>query len=254
MALKDSPVWPVWQEFKKLAHSLLYESKSACLLCETLVVDDRVFCRECESIYFYPELERCRGCGKIGASQGICKDCADGKGPAELSKVVAWGHYTGAWREFIQGVKFKAQPYLLKRISKPLGDFAIKHLPPPNFLVPVPMYPERLAQRGFNQAELIASLLHWELGIPLWDKLERIHFTTPQVGLGRKERLKNLESAFRINASLQSVKLIKGSKVWLVDDVLTTGATLEHCAKELKKVGVAEVYGLVLAAGMEKGN
>jgi competence protein ComFC len=243
-----------WQEFKEIAHSLLNENIRVCNVCEKPLVKSNIFCEECQAEFFYPELQRCMHCGKIGVRQRLCRDCAEGKGPTELVKVAAFGHYTGAWREFVQGIKFKAQPYLLKKISSALADYAMMHLPPPNYLVPVPMHKERLAERGFNQAEVIASLLHWELGIPLWRRLERVQATTPQVGLGRKERLHNLEKAFQIKASPQELKQIKGAIVWIVDDVITTGATMDHCAKELKRGGVTEVYGFVLAAGMEKGN
>lgn len=243
----------LWRDLKELAKSLLYEKKGVCLLCDTSIAKNKTFCLECEEAYFHPELHRCFRCGKlIRVEQEVCGDCSEGKGPAELDKVVAWGHYTGAWREFIQAVKFKSQPYLLKKIGSSLADFAIQHLPVPNYLIPVPMHSERLAERGFNQASAIASLLHWQLGIPLWEGLDRVQPTTPQVGLSRQERLHNLERAFQISSELREHKQIHGAKVWLIDDVTTTGATLEHCAKELKKGGVKQVYGLVLAAGLDK--
>ncbi|WP_019851483.1 ComF family protein [Desulfitobacterium sp. PCE1] len=241
----------LWQDMKDLARALFYEKSSTCLLCETYVSGGQVFCDDCKQAYFYPDLNRCTHCGKLLESpHKKCEDCTEGRGPKGMDQVVAWGHYTGAWREFIQDVKFKFQPYLLKRLGQPLGEFALCHLPPPNILVPVPMHDERLGERGFNQAAVIASLLHWELGIPLWEGLARVQPTTPQVGLSRKERLHNLESAFQMPSSAQSQ--IHGAKVWLIDDVTTTGATLEHCSKVLKRGGAAHVYGLVLAAGLEK--
>ncbi|AGA70798.1 putative amidophosphoribosyltransferase [Desulfitobacterium dichloroeliminans LMG P-21439] len=239
-----------WQHLKDLAHSLLYEKQTTCLLCDAPVTGSQVFCGPCESAYFYPGLRRCGHCGKlIEGNVEECQDCAQGRGPKGLNQVVAWGHYTEAWRELIQDVKFKSQPYLLKRLSQPLAEFAIHHLPPPDVLVPVPMHGERLAERGFNQAAAIASLLHWELKIPIWEGLQRVRATTPQVGLSRQERLHNLEGVFRMTPEQ---KCIQGARIWLIDDVATTGATLEHCAKELRKNGAEEVYGLVLAAGMEK--
>lgn len=238
------------EAIKLLAHSLLYEKQSTCLLCDAHVKAGQVFCGDCEQMYFRPELNRCSHCGKlIESNHRECSDCAEGRGPKGIDQVVAWGHYTGAWREFIQNIKFRSQPYLLKRLSYPWADFALRHLPPPNYIVPVPMHGDRLAERGFNQAVAIASLLHWELGIPLWEGLQRVQSTTPQVGLGRRERLQNLESAFQILSSPETQKEIYGARVWLIDDVTTTGATLEHCSKELKRNGASHVYGLVLAGG-----
>ena len=78
-----------------------------------------------------------------------------------------------------------------------------------------------------------------------------MHFTVPQVGLNRSERLHNLTGAFQV-VNPENERAIRGARIWLVDDVTTTGATLEACAQELKRKGAAEVYGLTLAAGLEQ--
>ena len=242
----------LWTDLKELTQSLLYEKQRNCLLCDTPIIEGKEICPLCEQNYFHPELGRCVHCGKLIPQDHIeCKDCDEGRGPKGLDKVVAWGHYTGAWREFIQAVKFKSQPYRLKRIAQPLATWAIDKLPPPNFLVPVPMHLERIAERGFNQAAGIASLLHWELGIPLLEVLERTSITVPQVGLSRSERLQNLRGAFYV-PSHDNVRRIRGARIWIIDDVTTTGTTLEACATELKQSGAKEVFGLTLAAGLEK--
>ncbi len=252
MPLTRTPT--LWNNLKELAQSLLYEKQRTCLLCDTRITEGKEICPLCEQSYFHPELGRCVHCGKLIPQDHIeCKDCQEGRGPKGLDKVVAWGHYTGAWREYIQAVKFKSQPYRLKRIAQPLADWTIKKLPPPDFLVPVPMPQERLAERGFNQATGIASLLHWELGIPLIEALERTGLTVPQVGLSRSERLHNLNGAFKVTA-LKDARLIHGARIWIVDDVTTTGATLEACASELRQRGARELFGLTLAAGIEKGS
>jgi len=241
----------IWNDLKETALSFLYEEQKGCLLCESVAAAGTVICPDCIQKYFHPELGRCHQCGKlIPHSQAKCKDCRDGIGPKGLDQVAAWGHYSGAWREWIQAVKFKAQPYKLKRIARPLADWAIRILPPPHYLVSVPMHFERLAERGFNQAAVIASLLHWELGIPILDVLERTSITSPQVGLNRKERLHNLDGVFQV-VNPRNLQAVRGAKIWLVDDVTTTGATFEACAAALKEKGAEEVLGLALAAGME---
>lgn len=176
-----------------------------------------------------------------------CIDCEAGKGPKNLTKVIAWGHYTGAWKDFIWSLKFKAQPFLMKEIAVPFIEWVVNELPLVDGVVPVPMYAARLAERGFNQAEVIASLLHGELGLPLLTSLERIRMTPSQVQLSRWERLKNLENAFRVS----NPALLKGKSVCLVDDVTTTGATLEACAQAMLESGAQKVYALCLAAGLE---
>lgn len=244
----------VWgTDFKEILQSLLYEQHNNCVLCGSPINTEATpICLTCEKSYFHPELNRCLTCGKLIPKGRLeCMDCKQGRGPKGLNQVVAWGHYTGEWKKFIQDMKFKAQPYRLKQIGQPLADWVIQRLPPPNLLVPVPMHLERIAERGFNQAAGIASLLHWELGIPILEVLERVHFTVPQVGLRRSDRLHNLKGVFQVVDS-ENERAINGAKIWLVDDVITTGATLEACARELKQKGASEVYGLTLAAGIEE--
>lgn len=247
-----SKLEPIWRELKSFTRSFFYTSAKTCLLCaNSSPIGD--ICSLCQEEYFYPELPRCLNCGKlIPKEEEKCSDCLAGKGPKSLDKVVSLGHYSGAWREFIQNIKYKAQPYQLKKISSYLGNFAIAHLPPSHYLIPVPLHQERLAERGFNQAEEIASLLQWECGIPLYspNPLQRLEKTPSQVGLGREERLKNLKGTIAFLP--EEAEKLRGTRVWLIDDITTTGATLEHCAWELKKMGVKKVFGLVLAAGLEK--
>ncbi|MDA8228460.1 MAG: ComF family protein [Desulfitobacterium hafniense] len=230
---------------KSFTQEILYDSGKPCVLCGKPAGP---VCSDCNDEYFFPQADRCHMCGKIiKKGKHLCDGCTAGHGPKKLSKVTAWGNYEGAWKEFIWAVKFKYQPYRLVEIGKPFSQWALTNLPPVDALVPIPMHFEREAERGFNQAEVIASLLHWELGIPLLKVLERIAPTNPQVGLTRLERLNNLKGV--INLSSNSVQ---GLSLWLIDDVTTTGATLEAGAEALLKGGAKEVYGLCLAAGIEK--
>ncbi|HVJ47986.1 ComF family protein [Desulfitobacterium sp.] len=236
------------ETIRALWQSVLYEKQENCLLCGKA---HGPICPTCEEEFFHPELGRCRDCGKlVSKEQLLCRDCGEGRGPKGLNRVAAWGHYTGAWRDYIQSVKFKSQPYLLREIARPFADWAIRNLPPPDALVPVPMHLERIAERGFNQSSVLASALHWELGIPLIEGLERTTPTTPQVGLNRYDRLHNLSGVFSLSAIGEKWGF-KGRRIWLLDDVVTTGATLESCANVLREWGAEEVYGLTLAAGIQ---
>ena len=107
-------------------------------------------------------------------------------------------------------------------------------------VVPVPLHPRRERMRGFNQARELAR----RLGPPLLEPLVRIRHTVPQVELAADQRHDNLRGAFRIRKRATS---LKGMRVMLVDDVSTTGATLEACAEELKKAGVREIRALTAA-------
>jgi len=235
-----------WKGAVKFTQTLWYEEVQACVFCENR---GAVVCPTCTTDYLHPELGRCSGCGKLIPKQKTrCQDCMAGRGPKYLEQVTAWGHYSGALREYIQNVKFEARPRRLTEIAHPFANWAIRQLPAVDGVVAVPMHSSRLAERGFNQAEVLASALHWELGLPIIEGVERITSTSSQMLLSRHDRLSNLKDAFVV----REPKSFKGRSVWLVDDVTTTGATLEAVAAVLQRSKVRAIYGLCLAAGMEK--
>lgn len=235
-----------WEGAVKLTRALWYQEAQTCVLCGA--VGDLV-CPICTTGYLHPELGRCRGCGKLILKEKTsCLDCEAGRGPRHLDQVTAWGHYSGELRGFIQNVKFEAHPRRLIEIARPFANWAISQLPAVDGVVAVPMHASRLAERGFNQAEVLASVLHWELGLPILEGVERIEPTTSQVFLSRHDRLLNLKDAFAVHEP----EHMTGKSVWLVDDVTTTGATLEAVAEVLRGSGIQAIYGLCLAAGLEK--
>lgn len=232
---------------KEGLYSVWFENEPKCYVCGG---NTGPICLNCQNVYFHPELGRCHSCGKlISPELNNCQDCLENKGPKSLTRVWAWGHYSGDWKKYIWEVKFKAQPRRLGEIGRPLSQWVLRHFPLVDGIVPVPMHPVRLAERGFNQAEVIASLLKWELGLPLIKGLERKLLTVPQIQLTRRDRLQNLEGVFAVKKPQRFL----GLSVWLVDDVITTGSTMEACAGALLKNGARRVYGLCLAAGAEKG-
>ncbi|MEP7162140.1 MAG: ComF family protein [Candidatus Moraniibacteriota bacterium] len=134
-----------------------------------------------------------------------------------------------------------------------LIERALAHnsLPLPDAILPVPLHPRRLRYRGFNQAKLLSDALAQDLTpqleIPILDALlVRTRFTKPQIETKtREERLQNLSGAFAI--ADENKNSLAGKYVWLVDDVATTGSTLEECAKALKLAGARSVWGIVVA-------
>jgi len=149
--------------------------------------------------------------------------------------------------------KFKYKP-LVKELSKTLASLIITHFQlldnKPDFsnftLIPVPLEKKRLKWRGFNQAEELARKLSVFLKIPLINNvLVKIKTTLPQVEFSEEERKENVKGVFLCKNSNQ----IKGKKILLVDDIYTTGATMEECAKVLKEAGAREIIGIVVARG-----
>src|SRR5690606_34711792 len=108
---------------------------------------------------------------------------------------------------------------------------------PVDFLVPVPLHPAREREREFNQAKVLADLLSELSGIPALNALSRVRYTTTQTRLDRRERMENLRGAFELRQTCP----VQSRHLLLVDDVLTTGSTLDECARVLRAAGAASV-------------
>lgn len=148
-------------------------------------------------------------------------------------------------RAVIHAFKYKSRRHLAVPLGGWLADAFERYpeLAQADALVPVPLHPSRLRARGFNQAEELAKVLSNRCGIPVRPLLSRQRKTEAQAKLNKEARAANVEDAFVAERGAG----MKGKKVLLIDDVATTGATLEACALALKHVGVREVNALVLA-------
>jgi len=153
-----------------------------------------------------------------------------------------FGVYEGSLRRLIHLLKYDK----MRPLARPLAACMAKRLGelgPVDVIVPVPLFVLRKWRRGFNQADVLARALSQESGIP-WSRriLRRVRATPPQVGLSHRQRRLNLAGAFAVRG-----EAVRGRNVLLVDDVMTTGATLDACARVLKAAGAARVTGLTAA-------
>lgn len=191
---------------------------------------------------------RCKKYGKGISSfeKEYCYDC----GRTDHSFEYGWAlyHYNEAMRASVSRFKYKNKreykdwyvEELLKRYGKRLQALRA------DVIIPVPLHSSKRRHRGYNQAELIAVGLSRGLGIPMDTRgLRRSLKTVPQKKLGPKERLKNLQRAFRTDK--RYLKRVR--RVILVDDIYTTGSTIEACTRVLKAAGVKEVYFICLCIG-----
>ena len=175
---------------------------------------------------------------------GKCEEMA-------FSLASACGVYEGALRENV--LRLKSQPYISVRLRELLQTTAInlqKKLPSES-IIPVPLHSDRLADRQFNQAEIIAYELGQILGLPVDTvSLVRTHHTEKhRAGMGVRERAHSLEKAFKVRAP----RLIENKAVLLVDDVMTTGSTANEIAQTLLKSGAQSVNVLTLARATVNG-
>jgi competence protein ComFC len=171
------------------------------------------------------------------------------KSKTDLDGVFIIAEYSKFIENYIGDIKYEFYfamiPDLVHVMTKSLaGNFQFRQKVNKSVFTFVPLHPSRERWRGFNQSEKIAISLSQYFQIPCKKLLKKIKNTKHQVGLARKERLRNVQEAFDV---VHGKPL--GTSVIVVDDVMTTGGTLEECAKVLKQEGVKKVYGLVFARG-----
>lgn len=192
--------------------------------------------------------DRCAGCGKHGDL--ICSDCRAKLRPYPEDRFVP-PMLDGASVAFIFEEPLQSAIHSLKydrirRMAAPLGDMLVEYLHrhplDADAMIAVPLHAHRLAERGFNQSELLGRRIQEVSGIPLLTVgLVRCRDTAQQVQLSMAERQKNMRDAF-----LWQHTAPPPARVLLLDDVLTTGATLGACAQALRAAGTREVCGLAL--------
>jgi ComF family protein len=186
----------------------------------------------------------CKKCGTPLVSDVSikCGECLKEEPAFEFAR--SFGLYDNPLRKGINLLKYHGK----KRLSRPLSELLIKAgLPEADIVLPVPLHHRRLRKREFNQSALISKYIAEEIKskfIP--DCLVKVRDTLPQVGLRYKARVKNIKGAFKVRNS----DLIKNRKIILVDDVVTTGATIRECSRTLKKAGAGKIYVVSLAHGM----
>jgi competence protein ComFC len=188
-------------------------------------------------------------CARCGRPQpvavSLCPDCRTGQ--TALASTRAAALHTAPLREAIHAFKYQDRPHL----AQPLGRYLVAAFqrepwlslsPAIDAVVPAPLHADRLRERGYNQSELLAAVLCRACGLalePVW--IQRVRATRQQVGLSPAERKHNVAGAFVADPA------VRGRTLLVVDDVYTTGATLESCADAALASGARTVYALTLA-------
>jgi len=193
---------------------------------------------------------RCYYCCSLLDPGGLCPSCY--YQPLRMNGLRATSLHTDPLRLCIHALKYAGNI----RLAEPLGALLARtytaYKMQADIIIPVPLHSERERHRGYNQAHLLAKACAAQIRLPLHDAImKRVRATPPQVGLTATERKRNVFGAFSCTEPL-ATETLSGRKILLVDDVCTTGATLEACAAPLLAAGALSVWGLVLARPSEK--
>ena len=216
-----------------------------CPLCDKTISGERAgFCKKCEASLILIRGRLCPCCGRpILRLQQVCGDCEKEKHSFIGGRIVfSYAQMSGSIYRF----KYMNRPAYAKAyavyMDMLLGEW-LKDLKPDCF-IPVPLYKKRLIRRGYNQSEELAAALSKLSGIPVFaDCVERIKNTLPQKQMDKKGRERNLKRAFIVRENV-----VKLSTVVLIDDIYTTGSTIESLTTELLEAGVRKVYFITLSA------
>ncbi|MBP5182713.1 MAG: ComF family protein [Lentisphaeria bacterium] len=203
-----------------------------------------MFCADCLEKLHFVRSPVCPGCGgELSGILELCPDCLHAPGKRPWEKALSVFVMEGKVKEVIYLFKYRNEPSL----ARPLGMLCAQSLLSsgirPDLMTYTPLHWTRCLKRGYNQSELLVREMARHVSCKAARLLKRSRSTRQQAHLGRKERFLNMRNAF------QAVhpERFRGKKVLLVDDVLTTGATLSSASEELLKNGAAKVFVLVLA-------
>lgn len=220
-----------------------------CHICRSFIADagNIHICADCRAKMPLALSPLCTVCGIPFAGAGddhICGQCV--LHPPNYDSARAHLLHQGTARELIHAFKYRYKTHL----RRPLALLALEGLTAfitrqgPEVIIPVPLHRKRLQSRGFNQAVLLGEVFSTHLSIPMQTgTLLRIRQTEPQIELSMEERRSNVKGAFAVNEP----ERISDKRVLLLDDVMTTGSTVNECSKELKKAGALSVTVVTVA-------
>ncbi len=207
-------------------------------------------CWDCLSGLMFVQSPYCSLCGDPVDGRVdeafVCFNCSSH--PPHFDRARSAARYRGVLQEMLRQFKYRDGLWMREDLVRMLEACAAAHFKPEEIDVVacVPLYPARHRQRGYNQAELLAQSLARRLRKPLLKRgLARVRPTSTQTNLTARERATNVKGAFRAGRA----KRLQGRRILLVDDVMTTGATVNECSRALKEAGASSVCVLTVARG-----
>lgn len=228
---------------------MLYPER--CPICDNvLAIGGEAVCKECLGEIELVGEPRCKKCGKpLLEEEELCMDCQN----KESSYEYGYGLfvYNSSMRESVGRFKYQGRQeyavFYAREMFREYGQWLAEKKP--QALIPVPIHRRRYRSRGYNQAELIADELGKLAGISVRkDILVRCKDTLPQKELSELERKHNLQGAFRVDGQGEELNQLPKCVI-IIDDIYTTGCTLESCSSVLKEAGISEIYFLCVCIG-----
>ncbi|NOX97606.1 MAG: ComF family protein [Nitrospirae bacterium] len=218
-----------------------------CLICRRGLESDnkKYLCNNCWAKVRLLKEPLCSRCGRLSALS-ICLSCKTERHYFQTARAV--GLYEGVLRECIHLLKYGKKIYLAQFLGELLAESMRNdsNLRKADLLVPVPLDERRYRERDFNQAYLLAQVMNRYLKTPVSARnLSRTRIALPQARLNRKQRRENVRELFQVG----NAKEYQGKNILIIDDVFTTGATVNECARVLRKAGAREINVLTVARG-----
>lgn len=224
--------------------NLLYPR--TCVICGKVLGKEKI-CKDCRRELSYCKSPRCCCCGKQleTLEQEYCGDCQ--KKPHLFRRGLAPFSHVGKIRHAVYGIKYQNQRENIDFFVEEINRHYRKEIGTWNcdIMIPVPLYYKKKRKRGFNQAEVFAKRLSKKLNMSCQtDILVRNRETRPLKELSRKARMENLQGAFTVKK-----QCVRGKTILLVDDIYTTGSTLDACSAVLRRAGAKEIYFVCMTIG-----
>ncbi len=225
-----------------------------CPICNTIILNSTDYiCKNCRSQIYFNQPPYCKLCGvHLSNTKQLCKTCAELLSTENYKfwydKTVSYFIYKDTLRKILHIIKYKNDLKLTKYIGNKFAKMVKndKSISKIDYVTPVPLYFKKKLRRGFDQTEIFSKMISKETKIKLIpDLIYRKKNTIPQSELSRTKRAQNVKNAFAISKRYN----IKYSNILLIDDIFTTGATVNECARLLKQNGANYILVVTLARG-----
>jgi len=246
-----SRITPLLRGVAEGVRDLLWPWPTTCYVCgRPISPTDRhgILCPDCATELTLAR-DRCIRCGRLlsvgqpaPGGSSVCRECR--LQPPPFERLFTLGSYEGPVGALVRGLKYRRDTYLIHYLGPRLCSLLAQHEPVAQVVVPMPIHPQRLRRRGFNQAALLARYVARRRCQPYAPRaLARTRATRPLADMDPGDRLTEVRDAFKVLRPSR----IRGQAVLLVDDILTTGASANECARVLLGMGASRVEVLVVA-------